>query len=384
MEERARRFGAAERRREERRRAFGNACEATEGLAKTMHGKCGMVKCGRGGKTFVGRGESRRIRQGLSSHIERDGERLVRIGNTNLHVIDGSVLSVLLSAFGVECTREVDALRHKIKRPLYYERENTRRRMLAEARRKVRRRTTFNACPTREEVLDAWVHVKDSREAMLRFGGMMEDLECYVDNSLRFGPGGEIVGRESGIKGWLQINIPILYTKYTTVMRYKAAAKKLRQVVELRDPTPVSVILRPQELREAEDARVGGEKGEEEIMRRTKLILADAARGASDNSSKNGNSSKNVVGKATKSSLAVANADNMTSVEVLRARAVYEEAMDGVPDNATQTIARLDELLDPELIEDATMLKAWREKYANEITVRTKLQWVKRLFKRTG
>ena len=68
------------------------------------------------------------------------------------------------------------------------------------------------------------------------------------------------------------------------------------------------------------------------------------------------------------------------AVEALRARAVYLEAMEGVPDNATRTIQRLDELLDPERVEDATMLKAWRERYENEITMRTKSSWFKRLF----
>ena len=64
----------------------------------------------------------------------------------------------------------------------------------------------------------------------------------------------------------------------------------------------------------------------------------------------------------------------------LRARAVYLEAMEGVPDNATRTIERLDELLDPERVEDATMLRSWKERYANEITTRTKSRWFKRLF----
>ena len=68
------------------------------------------------------------------------------------------------------------------------------------------------------------------------------------------------------------------------------------------------------------------------------------------------------------------------AVEALRARAVYLEVMDGVPDNATRTIQRLDELLDPERIEDATMLKAWKERYENEITMRTKSCWFDRLF----
>ena len=42
---------------------------------------------------------------------------------------------------------------------------------------------------------------------------------------------------------WLRENIPALALRYTTVMRYKAAAKKLRQVVELPDPIPVAAVL---------------------------------------------------------------------------------------------------------------------------------------------
>jgi len=304
----------------------------------------------------------------LSAYSKCHGENLIRIGDTNLHVLDGSVIAVLLAALGIECTREVDVLRHKLKRPLYYERENVRRRMLAAERRKVRKRMTLNRCPTREEVLDAWIHAKDSGEAMLRFGGLIEDLECYVDNSLRFGRGGVIVGRASGIKGWLQLNIPVLYKKYTTVMRYKSAAKKMRQVTGLRDPTPISAILCPPES--TEDRMEHTEKGGSgtdgrkvcnEIMVRTKYCSA-----AENRSSSGGETCKGL------------------SVETLRARAMYVEAMENVPDNATRTIARLDELLDPERIEETTMLKTWKEKYENEITVRTKSKWAKRLFRWGG
>ena len=58
---------------------------------------------------------------------------------------------------------------------------------------------------------------------------------------------GVIVGRNLWIKGWLRDNIPEVYGKYTTAMRYKAAAKKLKQEVELADPTPADVVL-PQRL----------------------------------------------------------------------------------------------------------------------------------------
>ena len=338
IEERARRLAAAEKRRMRRRLAFAAECEATEGLAASLRrNRSGGKRRGSDGRGPEGRGAA------------SGGAPLARIGNTGLHVLDGGIVSVLLSVVGVACTRDVDAMRHRLKRPIYYARENARRRALAAERRKVLLRETTNPCPTREEVLDAWVRAKDSREAMLRFGGMMEDLECYVDNSLRFGRNGEVVGRAPGIKGWLQMNIPALYSKYKTIMRYKAAAKKLRQVVGLADPTPVSTILAEAGRPDETDGR-GGE----------------AAGGA------------NEISMRTKSN----GMDDRRMVAVLRARAVYLEAMDGVPDNATRTIQRLDELLDPERVEDATMLRSWKERYGNEITMRTKSRWLDRLFRR--
>ena len=82
---------------------------------------------------------------------------------------------------------------------------------------------------------------------------MVHDLECYVDNSLLRDEDGAIVGRRGGVKAWLQVNIPALYVRYTTVMRYKAMAKKLRQVVGLADPVPAEAVL-------AEPPYGGGEK----------------------------------------------------------------------------------------------------------------------------
>ena len=392
MEERARRFEAAEKRRVRRRIALGTLCETTEGLAKIWNKYKPVASAKRRGRAVT------RLRGKAGAAVLP----LARIGKTNLHVLDGGIVSVLLSIVGVECTRDLDAMRHSLKRPLYYERENARRRALAAERRKVRRRGTINPCPTREEVLDAWVNVKKSREDMLRFGGMMEDLECYVDNSLRFGRDGAIVGREAGLKGWLQMNIPALYGKYKTIMRYKAAAKKLRQVVELKDPSPVSLILRAPdtggaggvESRVAIAAGMGKGVTENEITRRTKSLRAGQWHEI-------GNTSVDVDGSGSvgggkmdlsggvglcrtvdsggtveSGSLAVGE----TGLVALRARAVYLEAMEGVPDNATRTIERLDELLDPERVEDATMLRDWKERYENEITMRTKSRWFKRLF----
>ena len=130
-----------------------------------------------------------------------------------------------------------------LRRPFYYARETERRRELATARRKVMRRTTSAPMPTPEEILAAWNARKESREAMVRLGGMLQDLECYVDNCLRFGESGEVVGRNGGIRGWLFDKLPELLPKYKTLMRYKAMAMRLRQATGTRDPKPTSALL---------------------------------------------------------------------------------------------------------------------------------------------
>lgn len=302
MEEREKRLASITRNRATRSRRFGDLCEATEGKAVIW----------------------RRDRLSL--------QEMIGLANGDVFTI-----KCLLAYMGKTATRKIDALRHRLKRPFYYAQENARRRRLAAERRKVTPRSTTNPCPTREEVLDAWLHAKDSRESMLHFGGMMEDLECYVDNSLRFSETGEVAGRAPGIKGWLIENIPALAIKYKTVMRYKAAAKKLRQMAGLKDPIPTSSML--------------------EIPNTPKTTADDDIKGYHD---------------------------DYRTVEVLRARAVYLEAMEGIPDNITQTILRINELLDPNRIDDTTLLSRWRQRYENEISMRTKSKWARRLFRRTG
>ena len=238
-------------------------------------------------------------------------------------------------------TQRIDKARGALRRPLYYARENERRRALAAARRRIERRRTENPCPTKEQVLDAWLHAKDSHEAAIRFGGMLEDLECYLDNSLARNDDGVIVGRAPGIKGWLKDNIPALYLRYTAVMRYKAAAKKFRQIAGLVDPTPVSAAV-------PEPGRDGGERAG-----RTRKA-ADGAKWRTP------------------------------EAEVVRAAAIWREVSDSAGKSATALIARIDALVDPEAVEDANMLREWRERYEREITVRTKSRWWRRLMKWTG
>jgi hypothetical protein len=97
--------------------------------------------------------------------------------------------------------------------------------------------------PTPDELLKAWNERKSSREAMIILGGMMHDLECYVDNCLRFDDAGNVVGRNGGIRGWIAENVPELMPKYKTLMRYKALAVRIRQATETKDPKPTSKLL---------------------------------------------------------------------------------------------------------------------------------------------
>ena len=237
-------------------------------------------------------------------------------------------------------TQRIDKARGALRRPLYYARENERRRALAAARRRIERRRTENPCPTKEQVLDAWLHAKDSHEAAIRFGGMLEDLECYLDNSLVRNEDGVIVGRCPGIKGWLRDNVPALYLRYTAVMRYKAAAKKFRQIAGLVDPTPVTAAV-------PEPGRGGGK-------------LAGRTRKAADGAKW-----------------------QTPEAEVVRAAAIWREVSDSAGKSATALIARIDALVDPEAVEDANMLREWRERYEREITVRTKSRWWRKLMKWT-
>ena len=226
-------------------------------------------------------------------------------------------------------------------------------------------RRTTNPCPTREEILDAWTKRRESHAAAVRFGSMVHDLECYVDNSLLRDESGAIVGRRGGVKAWLQMNIPALYVRYTTVMRYKAMAKKLRQVVGLADPVPAAAVL-------AERPRGAGEEKRD--------YGADEISSQGLEHSSDGRTGPDVakVMRAEKPNLAVARAQ-APDLAVVRARAVWLEVVDGVRGSPTALMERLDALTDPERVEDANMLAGWRAKYGNEITERMKSRWWRRM-----
>ena len=139
-------------------------------------------------------------------------------------------------------THEVNRLQARAYRARYYARDNARRRALAAERRRITRRTTLNPCPTPDALRAAFAARGASPEAKVRLGGLLEDLECHVDNCLRFGPDGGILGRNGGVKAWLREHVPELSGRYKTLMRYKALAKRLRQATGIADPVPASAV----------------------------------------------------------------------------------------------------------------------------------------------
>ena len=372
LEARERRLRNRAARRAKEARRFGDLCEASEGLAVAWR------------------------RRGFPA-----GEMLDWAG--------GDRLALWAAApFLRRCaTEEVNALRRRLVRPLYYGRENARRRALAAERRRVRRRRTESPCPTREAILDAWTHAREGREAMLRFGSLLEDLACYVDHGLRLA-GGRIVGRAPGIKGWLRENVPALALRYTTVMRYKAAAKKLRQVVELPDPIPVAAVLdgagvgvgakdsagavngTGAELKEGM-RDYGAEKSQDNVRGRSRTrerLEARAAVNGVGRQKRDYDAERLQCGASVDETREAEDARERREVEretaILRARGVYLEAMEGVPDVVTRVLERIDALLDPGRVEEATMLASWRARYARAVTGRTAARWRDRLFRRVG
>jgi len=70
-----------------------------------------------------------------------------------------------------------------------------------------------------------------------------------VDNTPYF-KDGQLIGRRGGIRRHLEREIPELYARYKTVMRYKALSKRFRQAVGVSDPVPAASLLPEESSRE--------------------------------------------------------------------------------------------------------------------------------------
>ncbi len=183
------------------------------------------------------------IPYGLKEYHRRRDSRLEGAAIFLEFFIGGSALAVWLMR------RMIDRHIQRIRRPSYYETERARRLGLAEERRRIRKRRTINAMPSNEELLEAFGKAKDSVENMIRFGSLIEDLECYVDNTPYF-KNGHLVGRRGGIRRYLEREIPELYARYKTVMKYKALSRKFRQATGIADPIPSASLIPEKEEKE--------------------------------------------------------------------------------------------------------------------------------------
>ena len=175
----------------------------------------------------------------LSDQLRSRGRR------SEIVLFDALCISLLMGgAFAIwVMRRKIDQHLHRLRRPSYYETERMHRLGLTKERRRIRSRTTVNPRPTAEQLREAFLHARDSVENMVRLGSLMEDLECYIDNSLVFGEDGKIVARKGGIRRYIQSEIPDLYKSYKTLMRYKALARRFRQAVGICDPIPAASVL---------------------------------------------------------------------------------------------------------------------------------------------
>ena len=225
-------------------------------------------------------------------------------------------------------------------------------------------------------------------------------------------------GRAPGIKGWLRENVPALALRYATVMRYKAAAKKLRQVVELPAPIPVAAVLDGAGVgvgakdsagagngtgtvdgtgaREGTEPKegtrdYGAEKSQDDVRGRSRTrerLEARAAVNGMEKQKRDYDAERLQCGASVDETREAEDARERREAKremmILRARGVYLEAMAGVPDVVTRVLERIDALLDPRRVEEATMLASWRARYARAVTGRTAARWRDRLFRRVG
>ena len=180
-------------------------------------------------------------------HVPRTFESFFR-RNARTFEEKVSLLLAVAALFGVYTVatllyRRLSLIVKRLRRPTYYERERERRQKLAIARREVRRHRTLNPQPTFDAIRAALRVARTSPEAAIRLGSLLEDLECFVDNTLIHDAQGQIVGRRGGIKRLLQREAPDLFAKYSTIMRYKATAKRFRQACGSGEPVPPATLL---------------------------------------------------------------------------------------------------------------------------------------------
>ena len=104
---------------------------------------------------------------------------------------------------------------------------------------------SLNPAPTPEALEEQFEKARGRGriEEKIRLGSMMLDLEANVDSSLIRGEGGEIVGRNPGLRGWIAMHCPALVRRYATLLSYRRMAQDFRRAHGLDDPAPAALLL---------------------------------------------------------------------------------------------------------------------------------------------
>lgn len=84
--------------------------------------------------------------------------------------------------------KETNRHLRRLHRPTYYEQERAKRLAWAEERRKINKRTTHHACPTVQQLTEAFRLARQSPANMICLGFLLDDLECYVNNKPYWSP----------------------------------------------------------------------------------------------------------------------------------------------------------------------------------------------------
>lgn len=104
---------------------------------------------------------------------------------------------------------------------------------------------SVNPPPTAEALLEQYGKARGRGrvEEKIRLGSMLLDAEATVDSSLIRDEGGEIVGRNPGLRGWLAENCPELLPHYGALLGYRRMAADLREANDVEDPCPAALLL---------------------------------------------------------------------------------------------------------------------------------------------
>jgi hypothetical protein len=104
---------------------------------------------------------------------------------------------------------------------------------------------SLRGTPTPKELVADWREEPRTLATRLRLGSRLADLDSTLDHTIlrRTLPNGKTVirSRKGGMKGWLEdrrVAIP-----YSTAMRYKKLAQRLRQILQLDDRMPLEWLI---------------------------------------------------------------------------------------------------------------------------------------------